>query len=61
MPRPYQFHTTATLRYLQVHWPRQPLTEIAATLGIPVRKLSGLAHRHGLRKRELVRAIQPPG
>ena len=56
MPRAYQFHTTATVRYLKVYWPRQPLSEIATALGIPARKLYGLARRQGLSKRGLLRA-----
>jgi hypothetical protein len=56
MPRSYQFHTTATVRYIQTHWARQPLPEIAAELGIPTRKLFCLARRHGITKRGLLRA-----
>jgi isocitrate dehydrogenase kinase/phosphatase len=56
MPRVYLHHSAATVRYLRQHWPRQPLTEIAAALGIPARKLYRLAEREGFTKRVLLHA-----
>jgi hypothetical protein len=50
MPRPYLFHSSATVRYLRQHYSRQPMREIAAELGIPARKLYGLAQREGIKK-----------
>lgn len=54
MPHPYTFHSAATVRYLSQHWPRQPMKEIAAALGIPARKLYKLAQRQGFTKRALL-------
>jgi hypothetical protein len=56
MPRSYQFHTSATVRYIRAHWARQPLSEIATALGIPKHKLFALARRQGLTKRALQQA-----
>ncbi len=54
MPRVYLHHATATVRHLRSHWSRQSMTEIAAALGIPAKKLYKLAERQGFTKRTLL-------
>jgi hypothetical protein len=53
MPRPYTQHTTATVRHIRQHYPRQTMPEIAAEINIPVQKLKALAQREGIRKNRL--------
>jgi len=50
MPRPYVQHSQATVQYLRREYGCQTMPEIAAELGLPLRKLQKLTQRQKIKK-----------